>query len=132
MKVPLDPSYRSILVVETTVYSAGEEVRTKLVAAVDTGASSFVIRPQVARSLGYPAETAPVERVVAGSSVFYAPKIVLARVDVGAASATDVDAISHDLPEESLVDALVGLSFLTSFQVSFDFESWEMDLSPRA
>ena len=39
---------------------------------------------------------------------------------------------SHDLPEESGIDALVGLSFLTRFRVAFDFDAWEMELLPRA
>ncbi len=49
-----------------------------------------------------------------------------------AATARDVEAICHDLPEECPVDALLGLSFLTRFNISFDFDAWEMELVPRA
>ncbi len=51
---------------------------------------------------------------------------------MGPASARDVEAVCHDLPEETMLDALVGLSFLTRFDVRFDFAAWEMELAPRA
>ena len=75
---------------------------------------------------------AETERTIAGNSVFDAPKIIVSRVDVEGARATEVDAICHELPEECPVDALLGLSFLTRFNVGFDFDAWEMELVPRA
>ncbi len=92
----------------------------------------MVISAEVARSLGYSLEDAPAKRVLTSAGVIDAPKIVLARVDVGCASATEVEAICHDLPEESFINALVGLSFLTRFDVRFDFRAWEMELIPRS
>ena len=104
----------------------------KLVAAVDTGASKCMIPLRAARLLGYPVDSAQRQRVVMGGSVAKAPAVVLDRVDVGPASARGVEAICHDLPKESMLDALVGLSFLTKFDLAFDFEAWEMELVPRA
>ena len=31
-----------------------------------------------------------------------------------------------------MLDALVGLSFLTKFDVGLPFKAWEMELAPRA
>ncbi len=100
--------------------------------AVDTGASSTVIPTEAARQLGYLEDGLPQERVVMGNSVVYAPRIVLARVGVEGASAADIETLCHDLPEDSVIDALVGLSFLMRFNVRFDFDAWEMELTPRA
>ncbi len=70
--------------------------------------------------------------MVTGDGTFYAPRIVLERVDVGTATALNVEAICHDLPEECEIDALVGLSFLMRFEVRLDFAAWQMELLPRA
>ncbi len=131
MKIPLDPSTREALVVRIIVYDCTGERSLRLVAAVDTGASVTMIPRDAARKLGYPVESIEPERVIAGDGAFYAPRITLGRVDVGPASGRDVEAICHDLPEETTLEALVGLSFLTRFDVRFDFEAWEMELVPR-
>ena len=115
-----------------TVCSAGDEGPADLVAAIDTGASNVIIPPRVARRLGYAVEIAPVDRLVTGAGAVSAPRIIVARIGVGGVSAADVETLCHDLPEEAIVDALVGLSFLTRFHVGFDFDSWEMELTPRA
>lgn len=104
-----------------------EELR----AAVDTDASCTMIPWEAARSLGYRPDDSDTQRVVSGVGVLCVPRIVPGRVDVGPASVRDVEAVRHDLPEECGIDALLGLSFLTRFRVSFDFDEWEMDLTPR-
>jgi clan AA aspartic protease (TIGR02281 family) len=131
MRVPLDPTRPGALIVSMFVYDPVGEKPLELRAAVDTGASVTIIPWDIARSLGYPTGTAPSRRIVAGDGVYYAPTVLLSRVDVGPASARDVEAICHDLPQEALVDALVGLSFLTRFDVHLDFAAWEMELAAR-
>lgn len=128
MRIPFDPSIKTTLVVGMQVY--GREGDLTLRAAVDTGASTTMIPPAAARLLGYPVDGADSKRIVTGDGVFYAPRIVLDRLDVGPATARGVEAICHDLPKESILDALVGLSFLTKFDVRLDFEAWEMELVP--
>jgi clan AA aspartic protease (TIGR02281 family) len=132
MRVPLDATRPHALVVSMVVHGPRGEKPVKLRAAVDTGASVTIIPWDIARSLGYPTDTAPSRRIVAGDGIYYAPTVLLSRVVVGPASARDVEAICHDLPEEAVVDALVGLSFLTRFDVRFDFAAWEMELLSRA
>ncbi len=132
MKISLDRSYPRTLVVPVRLYDREGNRSWRLLGAVDTGASTVMIPRDVARLLAYPLDGVEPERLVAGNGVFYAPRIMLARVDVEGASATDVEAICHDLPEECPVDALIGLSFLTRFNVAFDFDAWEMELQPRA
>ena len=131
MKVSLERFHKTLLICPLTVYDLVGERPRKLLAAVDTGASSVMIPVDVARALGYSLADTETQALVTGAGVIYAPKIVLRRVDVGSVSATQVEAICHDLPEEALVDALVGLSFLTCFDVRFDFSAWEMELTPR-
>ncbi len=132
MNIPLDPSVKGALVVEMEVYGRAGEGPWKLRAAVDTGASATMIPAAVARLLGYPLDGTEPERIVTGSGVVYAPRVVLDRLDIGPASARGVEAICHDLPQECTVDALLGLSFLTRFDVRFDFAAWQMQLAPRA
>ena len=132
MNIPLDPLRRKALVVRMHVYGPAGEGPWELRAAVDTAASTTMIPLATARKLGYPLEGAESEQIASGGSVFHAPRIVLDRVDVGPASARGVQALCHDLPRETGLDALVGLSFLTRFDVRFDFGAWEMHLAPRA
>lgn len=132
MKILLDRSKPSSLVVPLRVYDREGKRSWKLVGAVDTGASTVMIPRDAARLLGYQLDGVGSKRVVCGDGVVYAPAITLGRVDVEGASATGVEAICHDLPQECPVDALIGLSFLTRFRVAFDFDAWEMDLAPRA
>ena len=132
MRIPFDPSIKIALLVRMLIYGPASERPSKLRAAVDTGASTTMIPLEAARSLGYPLDDAESERIVTGGGVIYAPRIVLERVDIGPASARGVEAICHELPRESMLDALVGLSFLTRFDLAFDFEAWEMELVPRA
>ena len=82
MKIPLDRSNPRSLVVPVRVYGPEGQRWSELVAAVDTGASAVMIPREVARALGYRLDGAEPQRVVAGNTVFYPPKIVLARMDV--------------------------------------------------
>ncbi len=132
MRIPFDPSIKTALVVTMVIYDRAGQRPSTLRAAVDTGAGTTMIPVAAARSLGYLPSEADSTRIVTASGVLYAPRIVLDRVDVGPASAQGVEAICHDLPRESMLDALVGLSFLTRFGARFDFEAWEMELVPRA
>lgn len=131
MRIPFDRSRRNALVVRMLVHGRAGRRPLELRAAVDTGASTTMIPLAAARLLGYPVDGADSERIVTDGGVVYAPRIVLSRVDVGPASARGVEAICRDMPEEAMLDALVGLSFLTRFDVHLDFEAWEMELVPR-
>ncbi len=132
MKIRLDPLRRKALVVRMFVYGPSGGRAVELRAAVDTGASTTMIPLMAARLLGYSLESAPRERVAMGGGAFHVPRVVLNRVDIGPASEHNVEAVCHDLPKESRLDAVVGLSFLTRFDVRFDFAAWQMELLPRA
>ena len=131
MKIPFDTSARTSLIVPMTVQDRAGKSSWDLSAAVDTGASYCFIPWEAARFLGYLSDEMERVRVVSGEGVVYAPRIVLGRIDVGTVGARDVEAVCRDLPEEAPVDALLGLSFLTRFRLSFDFDAWEMELTPR-
>ena len=132
MRIPLDRSDRNALLAPLRVYDPEGNFSLELVAAVDTGAGAVLIPRKVARRLGYRIDDAEEQRFVAGTGIFFAPRITLGRVDVGQASETGVEAICYDLPQESGLGALIGLTFLTRFNVAFDFDAWEMELQPRA
>jgi clan AA aspartic protease (TIGR02281 family) len=132
MKIHFDALRRKALVVPMFVYGPAGGRPVELRAAVDTGASTTMIPPEAARLLGYSLENAQSERVAMGGGAFSVPKVVLDRVDIGPASERDVEAVCHDLPQESRLDAVVGLSFLTRYDVRFDFATWQMELLPRA
>ena len=132
MKIQLHPLRRKALVVPMFVYGPGGGRPVELRAAVDTGASKTMIPVRAALLLGYPLENAPIENIAMGGGVFDVPRVVLDRVKIGPASARNVEAVCHDLPKETGLDAVVGLSFLTRFDLAFDFAAWEMELLPRA
>jgi len=60
-------------------------------------------------------------RIITASGVEKAPLVTLKSISVMAKKALDVKAVVHDLPPESYVDGLLGLSFLRRFKICLDF-----------
>ncbi len=131
MKISFHPLRRKALVVEMVVYDPAARRRRKLRAAIDTAASTTLISLTAARALGYDVDRAPTTRIAMGGGVFDAPVVTLDRVDIGPVSVRNVEAVCHDLPQETRLDAVIGLSYLTRFDiVHLDFRDWSMDVTP--
>lgn len=119
---------RNIILVEARI--EGEKNRwTSLQMALDTGASLTVIPWSAAEMLGFdPARSRRRMRFMTGSGMEAAPVLTVDAVEVLGVQISRVPVLCHDLPQRSLVDGLLGLSFLKHCRLSIDFPGGVLDL----
>lgn len=90
---------------------------------VDTGASFTIISWSAAEALGYHPERSPNRiQVMTGSGREAAPEFTVKTIEAVGVRLDRVPVLCHDLPQGSLVDGLLGLSFLRRCRLSIDFE----------
>lgn len=116
-------------VIPLKVRIEGEIEVKKINMALDTGATYVMLPWEIAEVLGYEPELSK-ERInmITASGVEKAPLITLKAVDVLGKRAENIKAIVHDLPQESYVDGLLGLSFLKNFKVCLDFREGVLEI----
>lgn len=99
----------------------GKNIKTASV-VLDTGATYTLIPWHLAEALGYkPTISKESATITTASSSILVPIITLKSVTVLGKKANDIKAIVHNLPENSRVDGLLGLSYLRNFKVKIDF-----------
>jgi len=124
MRLSVSPDTPIIL----TLRVHGEKGFCETDAMLDTGASFVTIPPEVAHDLGYELARAPRIAVATANGVIEAPKIVLSRVSVGGFEEADVPALCLDISAAG-VSSLLGLSFLSRFNVALDWKSQKLVIS---
>ena len=98
--------------------------------ALDTGASTTVIPWQAAERLGLdPARSRRRVRFMTGSGMEIAPILTVPAMELLGVRVANVQVLCHDLPQRSLVDGLLGLSFLKHGCLSIDFHRGLLDLA---
>jgi len=96
---------------------------------LDTGASMTVIPWDAAEALGYdPARTKRRVRFMTGSGMEAAPVFTVKVMEASGVRISRVPVLCHDLPQRSLVDGLLGLSFLKHCRMSVDFKGGILSL----
>ncbi len=96
---------------------------------LDTGASLTVIPWDVAEALGYdPSRSPHRSRFMTGSGMEAAPVVTVHKMEVLGIRVPSVPVLCHDLPQRSLVDGLLGLSFLRHCRLSIDFPRGVLEL----
>lgn len=97
--------------------------------ALDTGATYLMLPWDSAEILGYdPATVRERVSITTASGVERAPLLSLERVNVLGEEVPNVEAICHDLPPQSAMDGLLGLSFLRHFDTDLHFLSRKLDI----
>jgi clan AA aspartic protease (TIGR02281 family) len=97
---------------------------------LDTGASMTIIPWDVAEALGYdPSRSPQRSRFMTGSGMEAAPLLTVHAIEVLGVRVARVPVLCHDLPQRSLVDGLLGLSFLRHCRLSVDFQRGLLELS---
>ena len=120
----------TLIVVDATVYGPDPNRTVTLPMAVDTGASSTLISPDVAFALGYdPAVSPDRRRIVTGSGIEYASMIRVEKLCAIGEFVDDLDVLCHDLPDQSRVDGLLGLSFFRHFDLGVLFSRGALELT---
>ena len=98
--------------------------------ALDTGASMTVIPWQAAERLGLdPARSRRRARFMTGSGMEVAPILTVPAMELLGVRVANVSVLCHDLPQRSLVDGLLGLSFLRHCQLSINFRRGILELT---
>ena len=98
--------------------------------ALDTGATFVMIPWNVAERLGYdPAICEERIAITTASTVEKVPLITLEEMNVLGHSLKNVKVVVHDLPPKSRVDGLLGLSYLTEFNLKLMFKKGYLELS---
>lgn len=122
----LDPETK-LVVVETELF--GQKKSRILKMALDTGATYTMIPWVVAEVLGYdPAISRRKVKLTTASGAERAPMITLQGIKVLGYGVDKVEVICHDLPPESTINGLLGLSYLKNFNLDLHFKDQKLQL----
>lgn len=98
--------------------------------ALDTGATYLMLPWDVAEVLGYdPARVREKVSITTASGMEIVPLLSLEKVKVLGKEVAGVKAFCHDLPSQSAVDGLLGLSFLSFFDIDLYFRQQKLELN---
>ena len=119
MSLPFDRQ-AGLIVVPARLWGPEGDTIARL--ALDTGATGSLVNWDIAVLLGYdPAATRERIRVTTGSSVEFAPQIVVQRVEALGREQTDFPIVCHTLPPSAAVDGVLGLDFFRGTRLILDF-----------
>lgn len=100
--------------------------------ALDTGASITTIPTQVATDLGYDLSNPKQEvDILASNGVFTAKIITVSKLTAIGETVENIDVLCHDLPEDSIVEGLLGLNFLHHFDINISFSTGTIEIYPK-
>ena len=97
--------------------------------ALDTGASTTVIRENALRDIGYAPELLR-EFVSFGdaSQSHLVPKVTLKSLSLADAKVENIEVLCYTIPEEHGIHGVIGLNFLHHFNIGLDFEQGMLTL----
>jgi predicted aspartyl protease len=129
-RVVYDPSASSI-VVDLLLEAADGGSSLLIPVVLDTGASLAIVATDIMARLGYDPANPSLgrQRIITGSGVEYAPRTTVRSATAIGQKVADLEVLCHDLPPESGVDGLLGLSFLKHFKLTIRFRKGIIDLN---
>lgn len=117
LELPIDPN-DPVIVLEC-------EIEGKLLyharLALDTGATFVVLSWRIIRGIQVAIDINTLVSTTTATSVESAPLVYIPKISVRDKSFRNVPCLVKDLPAESGVDGLLGLSFLRHFSLTIDF-----------
>jgi predicted aspartyl protease len=106
----------------------GPEGSARLNLALDTGATTTLIRPLDLTMIGCdPARAVERVQAITGSAVESIPKICVTRISALGCNLENFPVLAHSLPPCATVDGLLGLDFLRGGRLTVDFRSGVVD-----
>ncbi len=123
-KIIFDP-LASVIVLDVRI-KAKRVAIARLV--LDTGASFVVLRWKLIDAIGLVIDPKKTIRTTTATTTETVPKVIVPEISVLGKKVKNVEAIVKDLPPESHVDGLLGLSFLKHFKISIDFKKGFLSL----
>jgi predicted aspartyl protease len=125
MKESFEVSHGLIMV---SVEIFGAQAAAQLRLALDTGATTTLIRPIHLKTIGCdPALASQQVQVTTGSGVESIPKVSVARISALGCARENFPVLAHTLPPSATVDGLLGLDFLRGGRLQLDFRSGAVD-----
>lgn len=127
-QLKFDPTAPVILISPLLEGENGLKRKTKMV--LDTGATYVMISWKLAEALKLePQKTKKWVDLTTASAVERTPVIKVKAITVLGKRVKNVEVAIKNLPEESRVDGLLGLSFLKNFDLRIDFENGVLELN---
>jgi len=96
--------------------------------ALDTGATYVMIPDKLLEAIHLKIDPKKTIELTSATKVERVPLIVIPEIEVLGMTAKNVEAVVKDLPKESTVAGLLGLSFLKHFKLTIDFKKGELSL----
>lgn len=101
----------------------------KCVVAVDTGATTTLLKATLLAGLGYNLATAQRQhQMVTASGTVLVPEIVLTRVVALGQTRTNFPVMAHNLPASAGIDGVLGLDFMRGHELKINFRLGLIDL----
>ncbi len=111
---------QGLVIVPTEI--TGPSGKAQLRLALDTGATSTLIRPVHLAALGYdPALSQERVQMTTGSGVEFVVRLRLMRIRALGHGRDSFPVLSHTLPPSATVDGLLGLDFFREGRLELDF-----------
>ena len=125
-------STRQLIALSLEVSSINADSVQAFSVALDTGASITTIPSQVAIDLGYDLSNPKQEvNILASSGIFTAKIITVHKLTAIGETVENIDVLCHDLPEDSIVEGLLGLNFLQYFDIKISFSTGTIEIYPK-
>lgn len=119
-KINFDNNIGVILV---DVFIKNNIIAKKVRMALDTEATYSIITKEVAQSLELQPELSNEKiQIITASETQEAPVLPLEKIRIGKSEVENIKVIVHDLPQQSLIDGLLGLNFLKNFNIHLNFK----------
>lgn len=129
-KIEFDRNAQIIIIPVAIIGKQGLPTKT-LQMVLDTGSTYTIIRWSNALSAGLnPTTSTERVRIITGSGIEYAPKVMAYQLSALGESLNTVELVCHDLPPESKVDGVLGLSFLSKFDLTISYQTGTLTLTP--
>jgi predicted aspartyl protease len=126
MTVPFTPS-QGLILIDAQLWGPTGNRRARL--ALDTGATTTLIRPAILVSIGYDPAAAPARlQMTTGSGVEFVARFPLDRLEALGQQRTQFPVVAHTLPPTATIDGLLGLDFLRGQRLTIDFRRGRITL----
>ncbi len=119
-----------LVVLRITVGGVDANTFRNVFVVLDTGASTTMIPTKVAADLGYDISN-PNQQIMTANGIVLAKRITVRKLTAIGETVENIDVVCHDLPEDSIIEGLLGLNFLRHFDVNISFSTGTIELRPR-
>lgn len=100
-----------------------------MIVALDTGSSDTSIPTRIASDLGYDlSNPKQVVLLTTGSSIVPAKIITVRKLTAIGESVENIDVVCHDLPFGATIEGVLGLNFLSHFDLNISFSTETIEL----